>query len=310
MNVGTTWTTVFSAPQIKAQASRRHLYYHPATMQCELSNTDNVQIRPIGQSGYITVPPGGAMRYDLKTIPDGIEAKAESGTQVVNPSIGELFYANDNIATIDSITDIANVQSVDLVDLVTQSRVAATYDGTNFDYPRIDASTNTYQSIPYEHHEIHSGSHYFLDEVFDLANNQVLDITWLTPDSAEEPHPVVMLSPGMEIEWFIYEGAVATNQLANLVTPPNNNRRSQNTSNQTIRYEIQASLAAANTDTSVATALQLGHGKVGSGRTGGIATRDNEIVMDQATLYCLRVIALAAGYINTLIEHYEHTPKH
>ena len=35
----------------------------------------------------------------------------------------------------------------------------------------------------------------------------------------------------------------------------------------------------------------------------------NELVMKQNTLYCLRATATAAGYINFDMEWYEHTDK-
>ena len=37
------------------------------------------------------------------------------------------------------------------------------------DEVRIDASTNTIQTIDYAHHEVHSGSHYFLQGFTTLA---------------------------------------------------------------------------------------------------------------------------------------------
>jgi hypothetical protein len=129
--VTTNWSTVFSAPQIKAQASRRHLYYHPATVQADPDNTGNIHVRPVNQTTYIVLPPGGTMRYDLQTILDGVEAKAVTGTETVNVSIGELAYANDKI---ESITAVVEVEIPPVVSTLNSSATplaaGATFTGT------------------------------------------------------------------------------------------------------------------------------------------------------------------------------------
>ena len=176
---------------------------------------------------------------------------------------------------------------------------------------RIDASTNTLQSIEYEHHEIHSGSHYFVCSYVDLTAGQVLDFTWLMPDSAVWTHWVWDIDSEAEFNWLVYEGATATNPLDNTITPRNNNRNSNNTSGTTMKYEIQANLAAANADTDVTSATLLESGITGSGKKlTGSTNRASELVLDQASLYCLRGIATEAGYVNFCMQWYEHTDKH
>ena len=161
----------------------------------------------------------------------------------------------------------------------------------------------------YEHHEIHAGSHYFVDGYADLSINQVLDFTWLMPNTTKWIHWTWHLSCESETLYQVYEGATATNPLANTYTPVNSNRNSANTSGTTMKYEIQANLAAANGDTSVAAATLIQSGIVGSGRDGGSANRSEEIILKQNTLYCLRATANAAGYINFTMNWYEHTAK-
>jgi len=174
---------------------------------------------------------------------------------------------------------------------------------------RADASTHSIQTIMYEHHEIHAGSHYFVDGYADLSINQVLDFTWLMPDTTKWIHLTWHLSCESETLYQVYEGATATNPLANTYTPVNSNRNSANTSGTTMKYEIQANLAAANGDTSVAAATLIQSGIVGSGRDSGSASRSEEIILKQNTLYCLRATANAAGYINFTMNWYEHTAK-
>lgn len=171
-----------------------------------------------------------------------------------------------------------------------------------------DASTQSLQIIDYEHHEIHSGSHYFVSGYADLAINNVLDFTWLMPNTTKWIHWTWEIDVESETNWLVYETAVETNPLANSITPRNSNRNSGNTSGTTMKYELHANLAAANTDTDVTTATLLESGISGSGKGGlGNNKRASEIVMKQNTLYCLRAIASAAGYINFNMQWYEHT---
>jgi len=174
---------------------------------------------------------------------------------------------------------------------------------------RIDASTNALETVEYEHHEIHSGSHYFVTGYVDLAINHVLDFTWLMPNTTEWIHWTWSISTESETLWQVYEGAAVVNPLANLVTPYNSNRNSVNTSATTMRYEDQVNLAAANADTNVAGATLIGSGISGAGKDAGDAKRTNELVMKQNTLYCLRATATAAGFINFRMNWYEHTDK-
>jgi hypothetical protein len=179
-----------------------------------------------------------------------------------------------------------------------------------YDEVRMDAATHSLQTVAYEHHEIHAGSHYFVVGYQDLAINNVLDFTWLMPDTTRWTHWTWDIDTESETLWQVYEGAVATNPLANPVTPLNSNRNSLNTSGTTMRFELHANLAAANADTNVGGAVLLESGISGSGRqTAGNAERGHEIILAQNTLYCLRATATAAGYINFNMQWYEHTHR-
>jgi hypothetical protein len=76
-----------------------------------------------------------------------------------------------------------------------------------------------------------------------------------------------------------------------------------------MKYEVQANLAAANADTAVGGAVLISSGISGAGKDAGGASRQNELIMKQNTLYCLRAEANAAGYINFNMQWYEHTDK-
>lgn len=193
---------------------------------------------------------------------------------------------------------------------VTRLMVARFGSGaSDYEVPRIDASTHSLEGIDYEHHEIHSGSHYYVGGYQDLAINNILDFTWLMPNTTKWIHWSWNISVESEMLWQIYETAVATNPLANPVTPLNNNRNSGNTSGTTMKLELQANLAAANADTDVTGATLIDSGLAGAGRDAGAAVREHELMMKQNTLYCLRATANAAGFINFNMQWYEHTDK-
>ena len=174
---------------------------------------------------------------------------------------------------------------------------------------RIDSSFNAIATVPVQHKEIHDGSHYFVAGSADLAINDVLDFTWLMPAGPKEIHWTWKIDTAVEYLWQVYENAVATNPLANAITPYNNNRNSTNESATTMKFELQADLAAANTDTAVGGATLLESGTSGAGKQSGNIDRGSELVMMFSTLYCLRATANAAGHISFQMQWYEHTPK-
>ena len=176
-----------------------------------------------------------------------------------------------------------------------------------FHYAPADGITTALTVIEYPHHEIHAESHFFVRSYQDLTINQVLDFTWQIPNNTKWPHWTWEIETESETLWQVYENVVATNALTGVITPFNNHRNSSNTSGTSMRYEVQASLEAANGDTNVTTATLLESGISGAGKNAGNTDREDEIIMRQNTLYCLRATATAAGFINFKMNWYEHT---
>jgi len=178
---------------------------------------------------------------------------------------------------------------------------------------RLDAVTEALINIEYEHHEIHDGSHFFFNGYQDLASGNVLDFTWLMPNTTKWTHWTWNIDAEDELSWMTYENVLATNPLANVVTPLNNNRNSGTSSGTTMKYELQADIAAANADTDVSGGTLIGSGKTKSGGIftagGGSGERDNELILKQNTLYCLRFVAASAGFMNFALRWYEHTNR-
>ncbi len=172
----------------------------------------------------------------------------------------------------------------------------------------IDSATNTLQFISYEHHEIHSGSHFTVADVVDLSINNVFDIQITTPNTTKWTHFTFQLTTEAETEWHFYEG-VTINTAGTAEMVYNNDRNSANASTLVVNGITNTNLANANADTAVAAATDLLHGISGAGRTAGADTREREIILKQNTIYSLRFIATAAGYIDYTLEWYEHTNK-
>lgn len=170
----------------------------------------------------------------------------------------------------------------------------------------IDSSTGAVNIVDYEHHEIHGGSHYFIEDVADIAISNVFDVQWTTPDTAKWEHFTFELNCESETEWYIYEGATI-NVSGSIMTPTNNNRNSVNVSSASIASILNTSVGNADSDTATASALEIAHGRIGAGRNGGVIVREREIVLKQNTVYCMRAVATAAGYVNFYMGWYEHT---
>lgn len=172
----------------------------------------------------------------------------------------------------------------------------------------VDASTEALQSIIYEHHEIHLGVNYEITEVANLAINNVRDIRITTPNTTEYGHFIFGIIGENETEYYLYEGVTIVTA-GTLITPINNNRNSANVSSMIVDYIDNTSVSNANADTTVAGATTLKHGVLGSNRDGGENSHDREIILKANTVYCMRLIANAAGYINYDLSWYEHTDK-
>lgn len=182
-------------------------------------------------------------------------------------------------------------------------------DPTTGGSAELDDSTNSIQTIEYEHHEIHSGSSFFVNGYQDLSINNVLDFTFVTPDTTKQIHLTWNIDTESETLWYIYEDAIATNALAGAVVPLNNNRNSLTASVAVLKYEVQTNLTAANSDTNVSAATTLESGISGTGKNSGDDKRSNELILKRNTIYCLRAVATAAGFIDFKMHWYEHTPK-
>jgi len=151
-------------------------------------------------------------------------------------------------------------------------------NNTAFKVARLDASTHAWQVIKNEHHEIHGGSHYLIENVQDLSMNNVFDMQFVTPNSNKWTHFTFILSSESELEWMIYEDATIL-VTGSAITAFNSHRNVAKVTGNLIYGHVNANLAAANADTDVSGALELSHGILGAGKDAGLVDRSKELVL-------------------------------
>ncbi len=173
-----------------------------------------------------------------------------------------------------------------------------------------DGATNALNTVDYAHHEIHSGSHYYLKSYLDFATNAVIDVRITTPNTTKYLHLLPIAQTQTEFLYHIYEG-VEIDVAGTAVTPTNRNRNSSNTSVATIDVITNTSTSNANADTDISGATDIYPGITGSGKkAGGEMRGSNEVVLRANTIYSLRLVCNSAGWADYIIDWYEHTDKH
>jgi len=196
---------------------------------------------------------------------------------------------------------------------MTELRKLYLYDSVTGNEIGIDNSTASIQVIQYEHHEIHSASHYFNEFYVDIPASDVLDIRFTTPDTTKWLHMLIALLSQEEIRVTLFENAPIITAGTGL-TAYNNNRNSANASAISgFDYIVNTSVANADADTDVSGATTLRNYQMGSnqGNIEGHLRDSNELVLKQNTSYCLRIENLVASvrYVSWQLSWYEHTDK-
>ena len=103
--------------------------------------------------------------------------------------------------------------------------IYGSYDGTNFVPVRVDSSTNSLQTMEYEHHEIHGNSHYFIEDFeIDFDSTEVLDFVFTTEAGTKWVHLLFAYECTGACQADIYEGATVTANTGALVVQRGNNR--------------------------------------------------------------------------------------
>lgn len=169
----------------------------------------------------------------------------------------------------------------------------------------VDNSTHSLQTVDYSHHEIHSGSHYYIQGFLQLDDGDDFFVKMTTPDSAKWSHFLFNIKSTGICTSYLDEGAVGGMTGGVSMTPLNNNRNSTNTSNMII---------VSNVTDSADYAVRLENDMWGADgfkeNIGGGSGRDDELVLKRNTTY-LRTFVSGAddNIIQFKASWYEHTDK-
>lgn len=179
------------------------------------------------------------------------------------------------------------------------------YNGTNWHPARIDTITRSLQTIDYAHHEIHSGSHYYIQGYLELDNTDTFYVKLVTPDTTTWSHFTFDIRSTGICTTSLDEDATGGMTGGASVTPINNNRNSGNTSSVVITSGVTAC-------TGYATRLEVDKwGSNGFKETiGGGSGREDELILKQNTVYCRSFISGADdNIIQFKASWYEHANK-
>jgi len=173
--------------------------------------------------------------------------------------------------------------------------------------PAVDRSTQTQQVIAYEHHEIHSGSHFYYteyDTVLDATDT--MDILIVTPDTTKWGHLIFNVSAPLDTTVELFESSTHTN--GSQKTTFNSNRNSSNTATLAL-YASNDDGADGTTIFGDSFGLSTGSG-IGRVTAGGSSRGEREIELKQNTKYLFRVTSNTDGNKASIyFSWYEHRDK-
>lgn len=174
----------------------------------------------------------------------------------------------------------------------------------------LDLSTEAVINIDYEHHEVHSGSHFFAKGWFDSASaaNSITLFAFKTPDTTKEIHARSLFSGEGEFTVEIYEGVSVDldtygTKITNLFC---NNRIIDNTPTLGA-YSIDAGDIG-----EITGGTSIWSGILGTGKTsGGISGLNDEIIAKRNTIYLFLITKVPTGvlWFDYNFFWYEHTNK-
>lgn len=168
------------------------------------------------------------------------------------------------------------------------------------EWNRFDTITHAVNMVGYEHHEIHSGSHFFIADYDTLANGVTVDFAVTTPNTTEWTHMTFCIEGSGALSIEIYRDSDYAAD-GSAITPINNNQNSTNTSGLTVQSDP--------TVTSAGTKIFAQYS--GANRLSGIIERAREIMLKQNTKYLFRVKNETAldNIVSWNADWYEHVNK-
>jgi len=173
----------------------------------------------------------------------------------------------------------------------------------------IDSSTQSLNTIMYEHHEIHDGSHYNIRGFASgLTSGVSLNFGLTTPNTSKWTHLVFEITGTNQTELRGWEGATLSGGTA--VTSMNNNRNSTNTYGGTI---VSNPVISGSSPTSGTLIEAHSQGLIGTppskAEQNGTADREDEWILKSGTTYLWEIKAAGANIVDYAARFYEHTDK-
>ncbi len=169
----------------------------------------------------------------------------------------------------------------------------------------VDTATGALEVIDYAHHEVHSGSHYFIEGFTTLGEAETLYVKLVTPDTGKWAHLTWEISSNGILEAYLYEGVSGGMAGGSGVTPINNNRNSTKTSGLTVTNGVAV---ASDLGTTISQTKMGGTGF--KTNIGGSTIRTNEIILKQNTTYLRKFLSGSADNIVSFrASWYEHQNK-
>ena len=194
----------------------------------------------------------------------------------------------------------------------------------DYQVPRLDPSTHAWETIEYEHHEIHGGKSFSVEytRTTDATDAHRSAIYLLAPDSDLEIHMVAQFSASFAAFYSLCRGVtIDLNEGTNGVAIENRNHNSLNasaardnatahTANKVTTFtEVEIAAANFNAGTIFRTAPLVAGG--GPKAAGGSDRGMQEYILRRNTPYVflLTNVGANANVHHILIDWYEHTPK-
>ena len=195
---------------------------------------------------------------------------------------------------------------------------------TGYDKVRIDGSTNSLQTIEYEHHEIHQGSTFsvHIDNTTANTNDHRTLVGFETPDNTKWLHMVFTASASSAAEVFLVEGVTIDDDEGTEIVALDRNRNTANTStilslqNPAVAGSVTWMLEAEIADATFSYVRILDHAQLvaGSGpkALGGTARATREWILDQGIKYAIWVqnVGASVNLHEIHLDWYEHVDAH
>ena len=165
---------------------------------------------------------------------------------------------------------------------------------------RLDASTNSIQSLTYAHHEVHGGSAYRIGLTDADINANPLRVKIVTPNTTKRLHIIFIASSSGESTLTLTEAPTGGATGGSGITPVQRRRDSGNTSDATCTEGVTAPTGG--------TVLLLEQHGFDKEKQAGENRDTAEWILDQNETYVIELESGTGGTVGNLVcSWYEHT---